>query len=368
MKEQETDLVGKAKASLKAGRRDIAQSFVVELERLRPQLGEKERALVAATAALERAKSIKKEFMAEKDKKIQEAQRALSAKRQADWNDKVANTLDKFQVTGVDATHDEMIRRIEQQTATSEAKLQMALENKHVGNAQIEEDAKKIQAEETLRQFELEMVSPPTPPLRPRPRRRARRRSGPKSARRPEMAQEVPKWWPVWANEFREKYLGGTIIEFIVHGAIHDLQRSAGSKGERHYVSLRDFLEEQLSGSSTRSSPTTSRAGSRRAIPRPCRTSSESRPASTRPRARTTPRPVSLATQGALSTSWSATFAPASTRAVGRSRSASRRSSSTPAWSAPPAIRRTCRPRSRRRSSRSCAGRTIRPSSAPRSR
>jgi phage shock protein A len=157
MKEQESDLVAKAKASLKAGRRDIAQSYVLELEKLRPQLGEKERALVSATAALERAKSIKKDFMSEKDKKIQEAQRALSAKRQADWNDKVANTLANFQVTGVDATHDEMIRRIEQQTATSEAKLQMALENKHIGNHQIEEDAKKIQAEETLRQFELEM-------------------------------------------------------------------------------------------------------------------------------------------------------------------------------------------------------------------
>jgi phage shock protein A len=157
MKEQESDLVAKAKASLKAGRRDIAQSYVLELEKLKPQIVEKERAVKAAADGLVKAQDMKKVFMADKDKKIQEAQRALSAKRQADWNEKVADTLANFKVGGVDQTHEEMIRKIEQQAATSEAKLQMALDSKQVGNVQIEEEAKKIQAEETLRQFELEM-------------------------------------------------------------------------------------------------------------------------------------------------------------------------------------------------------------------
>lgn len=157
MKEQEGDLVAKAKASLKAGRRDIAGSYVNELEKLKPQILEKERAVKAAGESLAKAQDMKKVFMAEKDKKIQEAQRALSAKRQADWNEKVADTLANFKVGGVDQTHDEMIRRIEQQAATSEAKLQMALDSKQVGNVQIEEEARKIQAEETLRQFEMEM-------------------------------------------------------------------------------------------------------------------------------------------------------------------------------------------------------------------
>ena len=157
MKEQEGELVSKAKAALKAGRRDIAQSYVLELEKLKPQITEKERAVKTAAEGLAKAQDMKKVFMMEKDKKIQEAQRALSAKRQADWNEKVADTLANFQVGGVDQTHDEMIRKIEQQAATSEAKLQMALDSKQVGNIAIEEDAKKIQAEETLRQFEMEM-------------------------------------------------------------------------------------------------------------------------------------------------------------------------------------------------------------------
>jgi phage shock protein A len=159
MKDNESDLVAKAKASLKANRRDIAQQYVLELEKLKPQIQEKDRAVKAAREAYDKAQAAKKIFMSEKDKKIQEAQRALGAKRQADWNEKVANTLANFQFAGVDQTHDEMIRKIEEQTARSEAKLQMALDGKQASGSmvQIEEDAKKIQAEETLRQFELEM-------------------------------------------------------------------------------------------------------------------------------------------------------------------------------------------------------------------
>ncbi|MBI3725935.1 PspA/IM30 family protein [bacterium] len=157
LREQESDNVAKAKAALKTGRRDIAQGYVVDLERLKQQILEKDRAVKNASEALDKAQQMKKVFMAEKDRKIQDAQRALSAKRQAEWNEKVADTLAAFQVGGVDQTHEEMIRRIEAQTATSEAKLQIALDSKQVGNVGLEEEARKIQAEETLRQFELEM-------------------------------------------------------------------------------------------------------------------------------------------------------------------------------------------------------------------
>lgn len=156
---QQTDLLAKAKASLKAERRDIAAQYAMELEKLKPQISEKEKQVVQAREAYEKAQAAKKVFMAENERKRNEAQRALGAKRQADWNEKVANTLSNFQFAGVDQTHDEMIRKIDEQTARSEAKLQMALESKQgsTGLAAVEEDAKKIQAEETLRQLEMEM-------------------------------------------------------------------------------------------------------------------------------------------------------------------------------------------------------------------
>jgi phage shock protein A len=145
MNDQQTDLLNKAKASIKANRRDIAGQYAMELEKLRPQIAEKERQVKAAREAFEKAQAAKKIFMAEKDKKIQEAQRALGAKRQADWNEKVANTLANFQFAGVDQTHDEMIRKIEEQTARSEAKLAMAIESKGSAGTM------------ALRQLEMEM-------------------------------------------------------------------------------------------------------------------------------------------------------------------------------------------------------------------
>ena len=156
-KAHETDLVNKAKSALKANRRDIAQQYAQELEKSKSDLQGKENTAKLASAALEKAQNAKRIFMTEKDKKIQAAKAALSHHKQAEWNDKIANTLANFHVGSIDQTNDEMIRRLEEDAAKSEAKLQMAINDKQGGLASIEEDASKIQAEETLRQFELDM-------------------------------------------------------------------------------------------------------------------------------------------------------------------------------------------------------------------
>lgn len=52
--------------------------------------------------------------------------------------------------------------------------------------------------------------------------------------------------FPAWANELAEKYRGGTIIEFIVHGAVGDLVRAQTAKGDRDYVALNRFFEDHI--------------------------------------------------------------------------------------------------------------------------
>src|SRR5262245_18943370 len=52
--------------------------------------------------------------------------------------------------------------------------------------------------------------------------------------------------FPVWATELAEKYRGGTLVEFIIHGNVHDLVREVGPKGERRFVPLKDFLANQI--------------------------------------------------------------------------------------------------------------------------
>ncbi len=157
LNEREAEFTAKIKAALKGGRRDIALNYATTLEEVRREKGVQERQLKTATEAFEKAQKMKRAFMLEKEKKIQEAKKALNSKRQAEWNEKVANAMSSFQVAGIDQTHSEMVDKLEREAAQAEAKLEMAMDNLATEHFDIEQDAKKLQANETLRQFELEM-------------------------------------------------------------------------------------------------------------------------------------------------------------------------------------------------------------------
>jgi phage shock protein A len=101
--------------------------------------------------------NVKKAFMREKERKTAEAMTAIRDARRAKWQAKVADAMDSFQVAGIDATHDEMLRKVEEQTAVNEARMQMALETVDHQAMQIEEEAEKIQAQELVKQFKVEM-------------------------------------------------------------------------------------------------------------------------------------------------------------------------------------------------------------------
>lgn len=164
--EQEVvDLTSKIKAAIQANRDDIAQNYAVQLEKVRDTLTRTKEQLTHASAAYDKALQVKKAFMREKERKIQEAKEALRAHERAKWQAKVADTLEQFEVAGVDQTHDEMITRINEQTAKNEARMEMALDSVDQQALQIEEDAENIRASELVKQFKLEMgLGEPAPP------------------------------------------------------------------------------------------------------------------------------------------------------------------------------------------------------------
>jgi len=65
--------------------------------------------------------------------------------------------MESFQVAGIDATHDEMLQKIQEQTAVNEARMDMAMSNVDTQGMKIEEEAEKIRATELLKQFKQEM-------------------------------------------------------------------------------------------------------------------------------------------------------------------------------------------------------------------
>ncbi len=151
------DLTSKIKAGIQAGRDDIAESYALRLETAREAMERTREQLKYATAAYDKALQVKKAFMREKERKIGEAKEALRAHERAKWQAKVADTLESFEVAGMDATHDEMLTRIQEQTAKNEARMELALDSVDTEALKIEEDAQKIRASEIVKQFKLEM-------------------------------------------------------------------------------------------------------------------------------------------------------------------------------------------------------------------
>src|SRR5205823_2251528 len=81
------------------------------------------------TSKVKAAMQVKQAFMREKDRKTNDAMQALRDARRAKWQSKVADAMESFQVAGIDATHDEMLQKIQERTAVNEARMEMAMSN-----------------------------------------------------------------------------------------------------------------------------------------------------------------------------------------------------------------------------------------------
>src|SRR5205809_1351266 len=152
-----SDLTAKVKAAIQANRDDLAGSFAVQLEQTRGALARTQGQLTTARAAFDKAMAVKQAFMREKERKTQEALNAIADYRRAQWQKKVADAMEQFEVAGISQTHDEMVRKIEEMTAVNEARMDMAMSNVDQQKIKIEDEAEKLQASELVKQFKIEM-------------------------------------------------------------------------------------------------------------------------------------------------------------------------------------------------------------------
>ncbi len=151
------NLTAKVKAAIQANRDDIAGSFAAQLEQTRASLARNQGQLTTARAAFDKAMAVKTAFMREKERKTQEALSAIADYRRAQWQKRVADVMEQFNVAGISQTHDEMVRKIEEMTAVNEARMDMAMSNVDQQKIKIDEEAQKLQASELVKQFKIEM-------------------------------------------------------------------------------------------------------------------------------------------------------------------------------------------------------------------
>ena len=129
----------------------------MQLEQVRGALARNQGQLATARAAFDKAMVVKQAFMREKERKTQEALNAIRDYHRGQWQKKVADAMEQFEVAGISQTHDEMVRKIEEETAVNEARMDMAMGNVDQQKFKIEEEAEKMRADELVKQFKVEM-------------------------------------------------------------------------------------------------------------------------------------------------------------------------------------------------------------------
>lgn len=154
---QINEVTSKIKSAINADRDDLAEGYALQLEKARENLEHSREQLKFADQAYEKAQKVKKAFLREKDRKIKEAREALRASERAEWQSRVANALESFEMGGIDQTHNEMVNRLNEETARNEARMEIALESVDTETMEIEANAEKLRAQELVNQFKQEM-------------------------------------------------------------------------------------------------------------------------------------------------------------------------------------------------------------------
>lgn len=154
---EQAQLAANIKAAIGQNREDIAGEYALQFEQNKTRIARLESQLEQAKAAAEKGEEAKAAFMKELDRKTKEALDAIETAKRARWQKEVADTMEQFTAGGIDHTHDEMVKRIEKESAMSEARLDMAISKGDKDKAKIEADAEKIRAAELVKQFKIEM-------------------------------------------------------------------------------------------------------------------------------------------------------------------------------------------------------------------
>ena len=150
-------LTAKIRSAINADRDDIAEGYALQLENAKENLSSSKEQLKFAEQAYEKALKVKKAFIREKDRKIEEAKEAMRASERAEWQGRVADALEQFEAGGLDQTHSEMVNRLNEETAKNEARMELALDSVDTEAMEIEANAEKLRASELVRQFKSEM-------------------------------------------------------------------------------------------------------------------------------------------------------------------------------------------------------------------
>jgi len=152
-----TDLDNKVKAAIRVGKDDIATALLGELQIAQRALATTQQNHEAAKGASIKAREYFDNYMSNVRRRQAEAMQLISATKQAQMQERLAQTMASFQMGDTSATFDDMREKIANRSAAAEARAELASTSLDSRMQGIERELANVEAQDMLLAYKQQM-------------------------------------------------------------------------------------------------------------------------------------------------------------------------------------------------------------------
>lgn len=152
-----TDLDNKIKAAIRTGHDDIATALIGEMHTAQKALETSKLNFEQAKVASVKAREFLDNYMVQVRRKTGEAMQLIAANKQAQMQERLAQTMSSFQLGDDSQTFDDMREKIANRVASAEAKAELASTSLDTRMQGIEKELANIEAQDMLMAYKQQM-------------------------------------------------------------------------------------------------------------------------------------------------------------------------------------------------------------------
>ena len=152
-----TEIDNKIKAAIRTGHDDIAATLIGELQLKQRSLETSKQNYEQAKAASAKAREFLDNYLAQVRRRQAEAMQLISATRQAQMQERMAQTMASFQLGDTSQTFDDMREKIANRSAAAEARAELASTSLDARMQGIDRELANIEAQDMLLAYKQQM-------------------------------------------------------------------------------------------------------------------------------------------------------------------------------------------------------------------
>jgi phage shock protein A len=152
-----TEIDNKIKAAIRTGHDDIAATLIGELQLKQRSLETTKQNYEQAKVASTKAREFLDNYLAQVRRRQAEAMQLISAAKQAQMQERMAQTMSSFQLGDTSQTFDDMREKIANRSATAEAKAELASTSLDARMQNVDRELANIEAQDMLLAYKQQM-------------------------------------------------------------------------------------------------------------------------------------------------------------------------------------------------------------------